>query len=107
MVQAPPTLTTWSGQTFKPDALFPDAGGAYKVCRYFRDGKVVVHDNFPDDPGDVAFGDYEEVAVPVVNQNFLVIRAAYNCPDPPTVSTPHQDASYPPPEPGRGLDWRA
>ena len=86
VVQTPPTPTTWSGRTyFKPDSLFTDAGGIYKVCRYFGDG------------GFAAGGTYSAVSGPIVNQNFLVIRAANNCPNPPTVSTPHQSLLYPGP----------
>ncbi len=82
VVQAPPTPTTWSGRTyFKPDSLFP----TYKVCRYFGDG------------GFATGGTYTAVSGPIVNQNFLVIRAAYDCPNPPTVSTAHQSLLYPGP----------
>ncbi len=86
VLQTPPTPTTWSGRTyFKPDALFPDGGGIYKVCRYFGDG------------GFASGGNYSAVTGPLANQNFLVIRAANACPDPPTVATAHQSLLYPGP----------
>jgi len=84
VVPAPPTPTTWSGRTyFKPDSLFADAGGLYKVCRYFGDG------------GFATGGSYSAVSGPLANQNFLVIRATNDCPNPPTVPNAHQSLPYP------------
>lgn len=99
VVLAAPAVTTWWGRTyFMPDVLFgaaPAAGfpdAPYKVCRYFPDDPDAA-----DERVRVVNGSYEAVKRPVVNHNYLVIRAGNNCPVPPTVLIPHQLAAYPAP----------
>ena len=73
------------GAPLADESGIPDGGGIYKVCRYFGDG------------GFASGGNYSAVTGPLANQNFLVIRAANACPDPPTVATAHQSLLYPGP----------
>lgn len=70
----PPLAAAWSGRlVFGPAALFPDGGGEFRVCRHVAAAAVHV-----------------DASAPRTHQNFAVVRAIHDCPQPATAA--HQSA---------------